>query len=39
MPIDLTYQTFTMSCLVGHGLVVPTISFLGSISAMQFVQQ
>ncbi|KAF4401762.1 hypothetical protein G4B88_000810, partial [Cannabis sativa] len=33
-----TYPIFTVRWLAVHGLAVPTVSFLGSISAMQFIQ-
>nr|YP_009558845.1 photosystem II cytochrome b559 beta subunit [Corallorhiza striata var. striata]QBA90799.1 photosystem II cytochrome b559 beta subunit [Corallorhiza striata var. striata] len=39
MTIDLTYPIFTVQWLAVHGLTVPTIFFLGSISAMQFIQR
>ncbi|XP_060958320.1 uncharacterized protein LOC133030117 [Cannabis sativa] len=39
MSIDRTYQILTVRWLAIHGLVVPTVSFLGSISAMQFIQR
>ncbi|WZZ50428.1 LOW QUALITY PROTEIN: hypothetical protein YC2023_050535 [Brassica napus] len=39
MTIDRTYPIFTVRWLAVHGLVVPTVSFLGSISAMQFIQR
>ncbi|XP_050214896.1 LOW QUALITY PROTEIN: cytochrome b559 subunit alpha-like [Mercurialis annua] len=39
MTIDRTYQIFTVRWLAVHGLAVPTVSFLGSISAMQFIQR
>ncbi|KAF4364745.1 hypothetical protein F8388_013776 [Cannabis sativa] len=34
-----TYPIFTVRWLAVHGLAVPTVSFLGSISAMQFIQR
>nr|YP_009164586.1 photosystem II protein VI [Lathraea squamaria]AJD76822.1 photosystem II protein VI [Lathraea squamaria] len=37
MTIDRTYPIFTVRWLAVHGLAVPT--FLGSISAMQFIQR
>jgi photosystem II cytochrome b559 subunit beta len=39
MTIDRTYLIFTVIWLVIHGLAVPTVFFLGSISAMQFIQR
>ncbi|KAK7236509.1 hypothetical protein RIF29_45520 [Crotalaria pallida] len=36
---DRTYPIFTVRWLAVHGLAVPTVSFLGSISAMQFIQR
>nr|YP_010179562.1 photosystem II protein VI [Allium sikkimense]QUV76179.1 photosystem II protein VI [Allium sikkimense] len=40
MTIDRTYPIFTVRWLAIHGLAVPTVvSFLGSISAMQFIQR
>lgn len=39
MTIDRTYPIFTVRWLAVHGLAVPTVSFLGSISAMQFIQR
>ncbi|YP_009692369.1 PsbF (chloroplast) [Impatiens glandulifera] len=39
MTIDQTYPIFTVRWLAIHGLAVPTVSFLGSISAMQFIQR
>nr|YP_009106992.1 photosystem II cytochrome b559 beta subunit [Sapindus mukorossi]AIT96738.1 photosystem II cytochrome b559 beta subunit [Sapindus mukorossi] len=38
MTIDRTYPIFTVRWLAVHGLAVPTVFFLGSISAMQFIQ-
>jgi photosystem II cytochrome b559 subunit beta len=35
----LTYPIFTVRWLAIHGLAVPTIFFLGSITAMQFIQR
>ena len=37
--IDRTYPIFTVRWLAVHGLAVPTVFFLGSISAMQFIQR
>nr|YP_009330368.1 cytochrome b559 subunit beta [Lambia antarctica]ANN39029.1 cytochrome b559 subunit beta [Lambia antarctica] len=34
-----TYPIFTVRWLAVHGLGVPTIFFLGSITAMQFIQR
>nr|YP_010694213.1 PsbF [Impatiens morsei]WCD66906.1 PsbF [Impatiens morsei]WCD66980.1 PsbF [Impatiens morsei] len=39
MTIDQTYPIFTVRWLAIHGLAVPIVSFLGSISAMQFIQR
>jgi len=39
MTIDRTYPIFTVRWIAVHGLLVPTISFLGSVSAMQFIQK
>ncbi|CAN6446904.1 unnamed protein product [Victoria cruziana] len=39
MTIDRTYPIFTVRWLAVHGLAVPTIFFLGSILAMQFIQR
>ncbi len=39
MTIDRTYPIFTVRWLAVHGLAVPTVFFLGSISAMQFIQR
>ncbi|KAL9419590.1 hypothetical protein AB3S75_037370 [Citrus x aurantiifolia] len=39
MTIDRTYPIFTVRWLAVQGLVVPTVSFFGSISAMQFIQR
>uniref|UniRef100_A0A6N2K1W3 Cytochrome b559 subunit beta n=1 Tax=Salix viminalis TaxID=40686 RepID=A0A6N2K1W3_SALVM len=39
MTIDRTYPIFTVRWLAVHGLAVPTVSFLGSISAMQAMTQ
>nr|YP_009258784.1 cytochrome b559 beta subunit of photosystem II [Cylindrocystis brebissonii]ANI25866.1 cytochrome b559 beta subunit of photosystem II [Cylindrocystis brebissonii] len=39
MTIDRTYPIFTVRWLAIHGLAVPTVFFLGSISAMQFIQR
>lgn len=39
MTIEKTYPIFTVRWLTVHGLAVPTVSFLGSISAMQFIQR
>jgi len=33
------YPIFTVRWLAVHGLAVPTIFFLGSITAMQFIQR
>nr|GMD05993.1 cytochrome B559 subunit alpha [Ipomoea batatas]GMD05994.1 cytochrome B559 subunit alpha [Ipomoea batatas] len=35
MTINRTYPIFTVRWLAVHGLVVPTVFFLGSMSAMQ----
>ena len=34
-----TYPIFTVRWLAVHGLAVPTIFFLGAITAMQFIQR
>lgn len=34
-----TYPIFTVRWLAVHALAVPTIFFLGSITAMQFIQR
>ena len=34
-----TYPIFTVRWLAVHALAVPTVFFLGSISAMQFIQR
>lgn len=39
MTIDRTYPIFTVRWLAVHGLAVPTVFFLGAISAMQFIQR
>ncbi|CAN6454658.1 unnamed protein product [Victoria cruziana] len=39
MTIDRTYPIFVVRWLAVHGLAIPTIFFLGSISAMQFIQR
>jgi len=36
---SLTYPIFTVRWLSVHALAVPTIFFLGSITAMQFIQR
>lgn len=35
----LTYPIFTVRWLAVHGLAVPTVFFLGAITAMQFIQR
>lgn len=35
----LTYPIFTVRWLSVHALAVPTVFFLGSITAMQFIQR
>jgi len=35
----VTYPIFTFRWLAIHGLAVPTIFFLGAITAMQFIQR
>nr|ALO21117.1 cytochrome b559 beta subunit of photosystem II [Carteria crucifera] len=35
----LTYPIFTVRWLAIHALAVPTIFFLGAITAMQFIQR
>jgi photosystem II cytochrome b559 subunit beta len=35
----IVYPIFTFRWLAIHGLAVPTIFFLGSITAMQFIQR
>jgi len=41
MPADkpITYPIFTFRWLAVHALAVPTVFFLGAISAMQFIQR
>jgi photosystem II cytochrome b559 subunit beta len=39
MTIDRNYVIFTVRWLTVHGLAVPTVFFLGAISAMQFIQR
>jgi photosystem II cytochrome b559 subunit beta len=39
MTVDRTYPLCTVRWLAVHGLAVPTVFFLGSISAMQFIQR
>nr|Q8MAW5.1 RecName: Full=Cytochrome b559 subunit beta; AltName: Full=PSII reaction center subunit VI [Cuscuta europaea]AAM55922.1 PsbF [Cuscuta europaea] len=39
MTMDRTSPIFTVRWLAVHGLAVPTVFFLGSISAMQFIQR
>ncbi|KAH6559208.1 hypothetical protein KP509_1Z018700 [Ceratopteris richardii] len=39
MALDKTYPIFTVRWLVVHGLAIPTVFFLGSISATQFIQR
>nr|YP_001019124.1 photosystem II protein VI [Chlorokybus atmophyticus]ABD62216.2 cytochrome b559 beta subunit of photosystem II [Chlorokybus atmophyticus]WKT05692.1 cytochrome b559 beta subunit of photosystem II [Chlorokybus atmophyticus] len=41
MPADkpITYPIFTVRWLAVHALAVPTVFFLGAISAMQFIQR
>jgi photosystem II cytochrome b559 subunit beta len=39
MTVETTYPIFTVRWLAVHGLAVPTVFFLGSISAMQFIQR
>ncbi len=34
-----TYPIFTVSWLTVHALAVPTVFFLGAITAMQFIQR
>jgi photosystem II cytochrome b559 subunit beta len=34
-----TYPIFTVRWLAVHALAVPTVFFLGSITAMQFIQR
>jgi len=34
-----TYPIFTVRWLTVHALAVPTVFFLGSITAMQFIQR
>ena len=36
---SFTYPIFTVRWLAVHGLAVPTIFFLGAITAMQFIQR
>jgi photosystem II cytochrome b559 subunit beta len=35
----ITYSIFTFRWLAVHALAVPTVFFIGSISAMQFIQR
>jgi photosystem II cytochrome b559 subunit beta len=35
----ITYPIFTFRWLAVHALAVPTVFFIGSISAMQFIQR
>nr|AYQ94736.1 photosystem II protein VI [Elakatothrix viridis] len=35
----ITYPIFTVRWLAIHAIAVPTIFFLGSITAMQFIQR
>lgn len=35
----LTYPIFTVRWLAVHGIAVPTVFFLGAITAMQFIQR
>ena len=35
----ITYPIFTVRWLAIHGLGVPTVFFLGAITAMQFIQR
>jgi photosystem II cytochrome b559 subunit beta len=35
----ITYPIFTFRWLAVHGLAIPTVFFIGSISAMQFIQR
>nr|ALO63360.1 cytochrome b559 beta subunit of photosystem II [Carteria sp. SAG 8-5] len=35
----ITYPIFTVRWLAIHGIAVPTIFFLGAITAMQFIQR
>jgi photosystem II cytochrome b559 subunit beta len=39
MTIDKTYPIFIVRWLAVHGMAVPIILFLGSISTMQFIQR
>nr|QIT06866.1 photosystem II protein VI [Cyperus fuscus] len=39
MTIDRTYPILTVRWLAVHGLAVLTVSYLASISAMQFIQR
>nr|ANB40189.1 photosystem II protein VI [Koshicola spirodelophila] len=36
---EKTYPIFTVRWLAIHALAVPTVFFLGSITAMQFIQR
>jgi photosystem II cytochrome b559 subunit beta len=36
---SFTYPILTVRCLAVHALAVPTVFFLGSITAMQFIQR
>lgn len=36
---NITYPIFTVRWLSVHALAIPTIFFLGSITAMQFIQR
>lgn len=35
----ITYPIFTFRWLAVHALAIPTVFFIGSISAMQFIQR
>lgn len=36
---SITYPIFTVRWLAVHALAVPTVFFLGAITAMQFIQR
>jgi photosystem II cytochrome b559 subunit beta len=38
-PKTITYPIFTVRWLAVHALAIPTVFFLGSITAMQFIQR
>nr|YP_009254422.1 photosystem II protein VI [Verdigellas peltata]CZF96675.1 photosystem II protein VI [Verdigellas peltata] len=36
---SITYPIFTVRWLAVHALAIPTVFFLGALSAMQFIQR